>query len=84
MIQILSSSGRSLGVACSLPFVRCCARTGIDSEIVSQPFLPVSCLSFIQYTEVTQIVSGFFSEGIALCVAVHLIHLWEEEIPRVS
>ena len=53
---------------------------------VSQPFLPISMwfffllfFSFISSVEVAaQLVSGFLSEGIVLCMAVDCLCAWEE------
>lgn len=57
-----------------------CARGEVYGESVSQPFLPVSMwlFSFTQSVRVTHLVSGFLSEGVAVCVGVNLVHLWEQ------
>ena len=41
-------------------------------------------LSFIGCVGVAQLVSGFISEVIALCVALHLVCLWEEGCSKPS
>lgn len=50
------------------------------SEDVSQLFLPILWHSLICLCAgVTELVSGFLSEGSALCIAAHLVPLWQEE-----
>ena len=51
---------------------------------VSQPFLLVSVLSVTQYIGITQVFSGLLLEGVSLCIAVYLVHLWEKGNPRDS
>lgn len=42
--------------------------------------LNVGTLSLTRHAGVTKLVSGFLLEGISLCVAVHLVSLWEREV----
>ena len=55
---------------------------GLYGESVSQPFLAISVWIFSHspdvYESALQLVSGFLSEVIALCVAVYLLCLWED------
>ena len=70
-----------LGVVSSLPIVCCCAWDGVYGEIVTQPLLPDSvCVlfSFVWCVGVTQLFSGFRSEGTVPQVAVGLVCLREE------
>lgn len=67
-----------MGVKGSLQIVWCCAEDGLNGENVSQPFcIDMSIFSLTLFVGVTHLVSGFVSEGIALCVVVHSLHLWE-------
>lgn len=57
----------------------------IYGKSVSQTFLPISSIFwFTWFVGVAQLDSEFLSEGIALFVAVYLLHLWEEENSRAS
>ena len=69
-----------LGVGGSLPTVCCCAGGGVYGETVSQSFLSIS-MYFLsaQRVGVTHLASGFLLDGIAPCVAVYSVYLWEEE-----
>ena len=51
-------------------------RGEVYGENVSQPFLihfDVGIFSFIECVGITRLVSGFLSEVIALCIAVHSV-----------
>ena len=79
MVQILHSSGCSQEL--EIPSQVHCARSVVYSDFVSQPFLPTSVWVFFPFARcvgVTQLASGFLSERIAPCVAVHWVCLWEE------
>lgn len=82
VVQVFSSRGEA--GSCMVLAVRSVLHQdwGWEWDCVSRPFLLVSCFSFIQFAEVTQMVSGLFSEGSALCVIWHVIHLQKEEISR--
>ena len=58
---------------------------GVYDETVSQPLLPISVwvfFLFAWYLGVTQLVSGFLSEGIIPYVSLDLVCLWEEGSSR--
>lgn len=70
-----------LGAGSFLLMAWYCAGGGVSGKSVSQPFLSVLMWVFFsvaQNVRVTQLVCGFFSERIALCVAVYLLWPWEE------
>ena len=57
-----------------------CARGEVYGESVSAfpTCFDVVIFSFTQSVRVTHLVSGFLSEGVAVCVGVNLVHLWEQ------
>ena len=64
----------------SLPTV-CFAVAGgfMERMYVILSYLFPCIFSFVRYVAVTQLVPESLSEGTAVCLAVHLVHLWEEE-----
>ena len=81
MVPILHSSERrwELGFP---PIVWCCAEGEVCGKSASHPFLSFRWGIFLvsQCVEVTQLVSGFVSERIALCIAAQAKHPWGREI----
>lgn len=72
---------RKQRVLSSLLFVWCCAGLEFMMSLCLSLSCPLWCWYFLIClicSGVTELVSGFLSEGIAPCVVVHLICLWEE------
>lgn len=60
-------------------WVALCQRWGLWRVCLSLPaHYNVGIFAAALCVGVIQLVSGFISEGIALRVAIHLVHLWEE------
>lgn len=75
MVQALCFSGRSWELGYCPDYKALCWRWGLWYDCVSAfpNHFNVGIFSVAQYVEFTQLVSGFLSEGIDLCVAVYLL-----------
>ena len=68
----LSPLRGKVGVGGSFLIIRCCVRDFWEEGILAFPTcFNVAIFLVVQFVEVTQVVSGFFSEGIDLCSLVH-------------
>lgn len=80
MVQILHSSGRSWELGFSPNYMALCWGWGLWRECVSAipTCFDVGIFSVSVLVGVSQLVSGYLSKGLAPCIALHLVHLWEE------
>lgn len=69
-----------LGVGGSFPICKALCQCGIYHKNVSQPSLPISMwvFSYMHNVGITQLIYGFLSEGIDVCVAVYSVPPWKE------